>query len=133
LTSFPDDNNVFRAIKAGAMGYLLKESSTDKLVESIRAVHRGEVILHTIIARKLMQEIRQPSAIQAEALTPREVDVLKCLTRGLSNQEIARELSISMRTVTTHVRNILDKLHVANRTQAALYAVEQGIQEDYDL
>ena len=91
------------------------------------------VIGHTIIARKLMQEIRQPSAIQAEALTPREVDVLKCLTRGLSNQEIARELSISMRTVTTHVRTILDKLHLANRTQAALYAVEQGIQEDYDL
>jgi DNA-binding NarL/FixJ family response regulator len=129
LTSFPEDDNVFRAIKAGAMGYVLKETAPEQLVESIRAIQRGEVALHPVIARKLVQEIRQPAEerLKGEQLTPREVDVLKRLARGLSNQEIAAELSVSVRTVTTHVRNILDKLRLANRTQAALYAVEQGI------
>jgi NarL family two-component system response regulator LiaR len=99
------------------------------LVESIRAVHQGEVALHPTIARKLLQEIKQPFALQleGEALTPRELDVLKCLSRGLSNQEITVELTVSVRTVATHVRNILEKLHLANRTQAALYTVEQSL------
>jgi NarL family two-component system response regulator LiaR len=129
LTSFPDDDKVFRAIKAGAMGYHLKEAAPELLVESIRAIHRGEVALHPSVARKLMQEIKHPHTLnqEGESLTLRELDVLKCLARGLSNQEIARELSVSVRTVTTHIRNILEKLHLANRTQAALYAVERGI------
>ena len=129
LTSFPDDDNVFAAIKGGAMGFLLKDSSPEHLLEAIRTVCRGESVLHPTIARKLMQEIIQPSELpQAEEpLTPRELEVLRCLARGLSNREIAEELSVSIRTVTTHVRNILDKLHLANRTQAALYAIEQGI------
>ena len=88
-----------------------------------------ESALHPTIARKLMQEISRPSDLpQAEeSLTPRELEVLECLARGLSNREIAEELSVSVRTVTTHVRNVLDKLHLANRTQAALYALERGI------
>jgi len=129
LTSFLEDDNILRAIRAGAMGYHLKESSPAQLVESIRALHRGEVALHPDVARKLMQEIKQPHATQqgGDALTPREMDVLKCLARGRSNQEIASELTVSVRTVTTHIRNILDKLQLSNRTQAALYAVEKGI------
>jgi len=129
LTSFPDDENVFAAIKAGAMGFLLKDSPPEHLLEAIRTVRRGESALHPTIARKLMQEISRPSDLPQvqEPLTPRELEVLECLARGQSNREIAEELSVSVRTVTTHVRHILDKLHLANRTQAALYALEQGI------
>jgi len=129
LTSFAEDDNVFAAVKAGAVGFLLKDSPPKQLLEAIRTVHRGESALHPAIARQLLQEIKRPSRLPLaeEPLTPRELDVLQCLARGLSNREIADELTVSVRTVTTHVRNILDKLHLANRTQAALYAVEQGI------
>jgi len=129
LTSFPDDDNVYAAIKAGAMGFLLKDSSADYLLDAIRTVSHGESVLHPTIARKLMQEIKQPPKLPptTEPLTPREVEVLGCLTQGMANQQIANELSVSVRTVTTHVRNILDKLHLANRTQAALYALDKGI------
>jgi NarL family two-component system response regulator LiaR len=129
LTSYPDDDKVFQAIKSGAMGYFLKETRSEQLAEAIRHVHRGEVALPPAIARKLMQEIQEPTAstLPTEALTAREMEILHYLARGLSNHEIADELKISVTTVATHVRNILSKLHLANRTQAALYAVEQGI------
>ena len=129
LTSFPDDNNVFDAIKAGAMGFLLKDSPPEQLLDAIRTVHAGESALHPSVARKLIQEIKHPPELPLaeEPLTRRELEVLQCLAQGLSNREIAAELSVSTRTVTTHVRNILDKLHLANRTQAALYALENGI------
>ena len=129
LTSYPDDDKVFQAIKAGAMGYLLKETRSEQLAEAIRLVHRDEVALPPAIARKLMQEITEPTETMTpeEALTPRELEILRYLARGLSNQEIASELQISITTVATHVRNILGKLHLANRTQAALYAIERGI------
>ena len=129
LTSFPDDDKVFTAIKLGATGFLLKDSPPEHLLDAIRTVHRGESALHPAIARKLMQEIFQPSKLRlsSDPLTPREIEVLRCLSQGSSNREIAQSLSISVRTVTTHVRNILDKLHLANRTQAALYAVDRGI------
>ena len=135
LTSFQDDDNVFAAIKAGAMGFLLKDSPPEHLLNAIRTVHRGESALHPTIARKLIQEVRQPTQLplSEDPLTAREIEVLKCLSQGMSNQEISLQLYISVRTVTTHIRNILDKLHVSNRTQAALYAFEQGILPDEEL
>lgn len=129
LTSYPDDDNVFRAIKSGAMGFLLKDSTPEDLLDAIRMVHAGESVLHPTIARKVIQEIKRPSQhpLTKEPLTPRELEILAFLAQGQSNREIALALTVSLRTVTTHVRNILDKLHLANRTQAALYAVQHGI------
>jgi NarL family two-component system response regulator LiaR len=129
LTSFPDDDNVFTAIKEGAMGFLLKDAPPEQLLEAIRTVYSGESALHPSIARKLIQELKHPPELPPapEPLTPRELEVLQCLAQGLSNRDIAAQLSVSFRTVTTHVRNILDKLHLANRTQAALYAHQHGL------
>jgi NarL family two-component system response regulator LiaR len=129
LTSFAADNKVFPAIKAGATGYLLKDSSPDELVRAIRQVHRGEPSLHPAIARKLLQEIAHPPDLQPapEALTAREMAVLRLIAEGLSNQEIADRIMVSEPTVRAHVSRILGKLHLASRTQAALYAVREGL------
>lgn len=129
LTSFPEDAMVISAVKAGATGILLKDSLPEKLLNAIRTVSKGESILHPIVSRKLMEKVRQPSetASLEDRLTQRELDVLRLLTKGLTNGQIALNLNVSIRTVTTHIRNILDKLHLQNRTQAALYAVEHGI------
>jgi NarL family two-component system response regulator LiaR len=132
LTSFAADNKVFPAIKAGAAGYLLKDSSPDELVRAIRQVHRGEPSLHPAIARKLLQEIAHPAVAlepTAEALTAREVTVLRLIAQGLSNQEIANRIAVSEPTVRAHVSRILGKLHLASRTQAALYAVREGLDD----
>ena len=128
LTSFAEDGQVFPAIKTGALGYLLKDSSPRQLLEAIRQVYRRESSLHPTIARKLIRELSQPSGLPLtdDPLTAREVEVLRLVARGLANQEIGERLFISERTVRTHVSNILDKLHLANRTQAALYALREG-------
>lgn len=129
LTSFSDDEKVFSAIKAGALGYLLKETSPSELLQAVRDVYIGESSLHPAIARKLIRELNRPSTLPQsdEPLTEREVEVLVNVAQGLSNQEIADHLVISERTVRTHVSNILSKLQLANRTQAALYALKEGL------
>jgi NarL family two-component system response regulator LiaR len=111
------------------LGYLLKDSSPQELLQAIRDVHHGESSLHPTIARKLIRELTQPSNLPPaeEPLTEREVDVLRLVAQGLSNDEIGEKLFISERTVRTHVSNILGKLHLANRTQAALYALREGL------
>lgn len=129
LTSFVHDDKVFSAIKAGAHGYLLKESETDQLIQSIRRVHRGEPSLDPGIARKIMKEIQEEPAIKAppDPLTPRELEVLQLLAKGLSNDEIAAQLVVSEVTIRTHISHLLSKLHLVNRVQAALYALREGI------
>jgi NarL family two-component system response regulator LiaR len=129
LTSFVGDEKIFPAIKAGALGYLLKDSDPTELIQSIYRVYRGEPSLHPIIARKMMKEIlEQPSTKPAsEPLTAREIEVLQLLAKGLSNDEIAAQLVISEVTVRTHISHLLAKLHMANRVQATLYALREGI------
>lgn len=129
LTSFSDDDHVFRAIKAGALGYLLKDSAGADLIRAIRDVAAGESSLHPKIARKLIQEMRRPTEqpLTEYPLTEREMEVLKLIARGLSNQEIADEMVVTERTIRAYVSVILQKLHLANRTQAALYALKKRI------
>jgi len=129
LTSFADDEQLFPALRAGALGYLLKDSSPQDLLRAIRSVYRGESSLHPAIARRLVLQFSQPvvDSSPENPLTQREVEVLKLVAEGLSNQNIADELVVSERTVGKHVGNILEKLHLANRTQAALYALREGL------
>jgi NarL family two-component system response regulator LiaR len=129
LTSFAGDDVVFPAIKSGALGYLLKNSSPQRLLYAIQEVYRGEPSMSPAIAKKLMLEMQRPSELPLteDPLTAREVEVLRLLAKGMSNQEIAERLVIGQGTVRTHVSNILSKLNPANRTQAALYALREGL------
>jgi NarL family two-component system response regulator LiaR len=126
LTSFTEDEKIFSAIEAGALGCLLKDSAPQELVRAIRDVHQGELTLHPTIARKMLQ--RQSGQPSPESdLTDREIEVLRLLAQGLSNKDIADSLVVSVPTVRSHVTNILSKLNLSNRTQAVLYALREGI------
>jgi NarL family two-component system response regulator LiaR len=130
LTSFIADEKVFPAIKAGAMGYLLKDTGSRELIDAIRKVHHVEPSMHPEIAKKVLAEIRQPARdkrLTPKPLTEREMEVLMLVAKGKSNKEIATELQISLHTACTHVNRILNKLHLANRVQATLYALREGV------
>lgn len=131
LTSFAADEQVFPAIKAGALGYLLKDTQPEELISAIHQVHQGESSLSPTVARKVLEEVFHPAEkpLSEDPLTRREVDVLQVLAKGKSNRDIADELNISETTVRTHVSNILGKLHLASRTEAALYALKEGMAE----
>lgn len=130
LTSFHEDVHIFPALKAGAISYILKDMKMDKLVDALNRAVQGEVTLHPRVAARVLQNIRGDST-ETEALftelTDRELDVLKLIASGLSNNQIAEKLVISENTVKGHVSNILSKLHMADRTQAAVYAWQRGI------
>lgn len=129
LTSSAEEAKVSAVIKAGAMGYLLKDSSADDLALAIQNVHRGNVSLPQELIQKMMSGLWGDSddAPPKEELTRRELDVLKCVAQGMSNAEIAEALTVSLPTVHSHVHNLLGKLNMTSRTQAALYAVEIGL------
>ncbi len=129
LTSFAADEQVFPAIKAGALGYLLKDTQPEDLIEAIRQVYKGESSLSPSVARKVLEEVFRPGdkPLSPDPLTNRELEVLQVLAKGKSNREIGKILSITEATVRTHVSNILAKLHLASRTEAALYAIKEGM------
>ena len=130
LTSFLENDQVFPAIESGALGYLLKDTKPEELLTSIRGVYKGETMLHPSIAKKIMERIQEPAENEkpgGQELTQREMDVLLLLANGDGDKDIAEKLVISQSTVHFHVGNILSKLHLANRTQAALYAIGKGL------
>jgi NarL family two-component system response regulator LiaR len=130
LTSFTDDENVFPAIQAGASGYLLKDISPSDLSQAIRVVNEGEKQLHPEITKKLMDQFVNPDIeheFDLDDLTPRETDVLRLIAQGMSNKEIANTLTISDKTVKTHVSSILNKLDLVDRTQAAIFALKKHL------
>lgn len=128
LTSFSEDEKVFASIKAGAQGYLMKDVLPQDLVKAIRTVYRGEAQLDPEIARKLMQEFTNPQPqTPRHDLTERELEVLRLIAHGKTNKDISEDLVLSEKTVKTHVSNILQKLHLSDRTQAAVYALRQKI------
>jgi DNA-binding NarL/FixJ family response regulator len=130
LTSFAEEERVHAALEAGASGYLLKDSDADDVAAAVRAAHRGELKLDPVIAQRLMSSLRRGTGDDPTAeLTSRELEVLRLVATGKANKQIAAELAISERTARTHVSRILRKLHLSSRTQAALWAVREGLVE----
>ena len=131
LTSFADSNLVYKAIKSGALGYMLKDTRREQLIQAIHDVANGQASISPSIAVKVIQDVNHPSEVLYTSfpLTPRELETLRLIARGLTNQEIADALSVADRTVAKYVSSILEKLHLANRTQAALYAIREGLTE----
>lgn len=125
LTSVLEDRLVIDAVEAGAAGYLLKESGPEELIEAIRAAAKGEVRLHPKAQKRLIKEVRTPE--MRESLTERETETLRLIAKGMSNKEIADKLNVSEVTVKTHVSSILSKLNLQSRTQAALFALKEGL------
>jgi NarL family two-component system response regulator LiaR len=130
LTSYSNDDDITAAIRSGAMGMLRKDSSVEELVNAIRSVAMGRMTLPPELTQRMLADHSAKSKHSDDVLTEREMDVLRCLAEGLSNKEIAERLNISTATVRSHVSHILSKLGVSNRTQAALYAREQGLIAD---
>ena len=130
LTSFAEEERVHAALEAGASGYLLKDSDADDVAAAVRAAHRGELQLDPVIAKRLMSSLREGRGDEpASELTSRELDVLRLVAAGKPNKQIAADLEISERTARTHVSRILRKLRLSSRTQAALWAVREGLVE----
>jgi DNA-binding NarL/FixJ family response regulator len=128
LTSFAEEERVHAALQAGASGYVLKDSDADEVAAAVRAAHRGELIIDPLVARRLMSSLREvPDGQPVSDLTSRELDVLRLVAGGKPNKEIATELAISERTARTHVSRVLRKLGLSSRTQAALWAVREGL------
>ncbi len=129
LTSFAEDDKIFPAIKSGALGYLLKDTETDQLLQAIRDVNDGKSSLDPTVALRVIRELAHASDLPPteDPLSARELEVLQLVAQGLTNQEIAEQLILGERTVGNHISSILSKLHLANRTQAALYALREGI------
>ena len=130
LTSFLDDEKLLPALRAGAAGYLLKNAQPEELVRAVRAAHAGEVLLDPVVAARLVETLAlERPARPLDRLTPRELDVLRLIGRGLANKRIAGELGVSEKTVKTHVGHLLAKLGVTDRTQAAVLALHEGLVE----
>jgi len=130
FTSYYKDEHIFPAVRAGALSYILKDSKPDELTDAIRKASRGEAVLHPRVAARLVQEVqgaRRETLNPFSELSDREMEILRLIASGISNREIAETLFISEKTVKSHVSNILSKLHLADRTQAAVYAWNQGI------
>ncbi len=125
LTSVLEDEKVVGAVQAGAIGYLLKDSKPQELIDAIHAAGRGEVRLHPEAAKRLMRQVKTPD--MRESLTPRETDILKMIGRGYSNKDVSKELELSEYTIKAHVSSLLSKLGLSSRTQAALFALKQGL------
>ena len=130
LSSFAESKDVYQAVRTGALGYLLKDTPRAELLQAIRDVAKGQASLHPSVALKVIHDFNHPAALEnqiGEHLTPRELDTLRLIARGLSNQEIAMSLVVHERTVAKYVSSVLNKLHLTNRTQAALYALREGM------
>jgi two-component system, NarL family, response regulator LiaR len=130
LSSFAQSSQVYQAIKTGALGYLLKDTPRVQLLQAIREVARGQASLQPSIAMKVISDFERPNVsgnLSNEHLTQREMETLRLIARGLSNQEIATTMVVNERTIAKYVSSILNKLHLANRTQAALYALREGL------
>lgn len=131
LTSFAESDTVYKAIKSGAIGYMLKDARREQLIQAIHDVAKGQASISPSIALKVIQEVNNPTEVlyTSSPLTPRELETLRLIAKGLTNQEIAETISVAERTVAKYVSSILEKLQLANRTQAALYAIREGLTE----
>ena len=134
LTSFAESDQVYQAIKSGAIGFMLKDARREQLIQAIHDVANGQASISPSIALKVIQDVNHPTEVlyTSSPLTPRELETLRLIARGMTNQEIADSITVAERTVAKYVSSILEKLHLANRTQAALYAIREGLTDPKD-